>query len=145
MCFAPILNTLRPLDPNLKYCQFSRFFDFWYLDFDDSTIEISTTFHLWVSNFFFQKVSSKNSSRKKMRSISRLILFSTSIFVFFLNFPYIDVWTNFHLWVYCTIFYGTRNFSSKSMESQLSNALSNTFIALLVAEIYSFQFQKLPQ
>ena len=145
MCFAPFLNALRPLHPNLKYCQFSRFFDFWFMDFDHSTIEMSTIFHLWVPRIFFQKVSSQTSSRKKWSQSSRLILFSTLIFVIFLHFPYIDLWANFHLWVYCRIFYGPRNFSSKSLESQLSNALSNAFIALLVAEISSFQLQKVPQ
>ena len=145
MCFAPFLNALQPQDPNLKYCQFSRFFEFWFIDFDHSTIKISTNFHLWVPKFFFHKVSSWNSSRKKMWSLSRVISFPTAILVVFLHFPYIDLWANFHLWVYCRIFYGPRNFSSKSLESQLSNALSNAFIALVVLEISSFQFQKVPQ
>ena len=145
MCFAPFLNALRPLDPNLKYCQFSRFFDFRFLDFDNSTIEISTIFHLWVPKYFFQKVSSCNSFRKKILTLVCIISFPTAILVFSPNFPYIDLWANFHLWVYHRIFYGSGNFSSKSMESQLSNALSNAFIALLVAEISSFQLQKVPQ
>ena len=84
----------------------------------------------------FGQNHSKNSHFRVYRKDSSLI------FVIFRNFPYIDLWANFHLWVYCRIFYGPRNFSSKSMESQLSNALSNAFIALLVAEISSFQFQK---
>ncbi len=65
-----------------------------------------------------------------------------SHFGVFPNFTYIDLWANFHLWVYHRIFYGSENFSSKSMEPHLSNALSNTFVALLVAEISSFQFQQ---
>ena len=145
MCFAPFLNALRPLDPNLKYCQFSRFFDFGFLDFDHSTIEMSTIFHLWVQKIFFSKSITINLFQKKTSPLSRLILFSTLIFVIFLHFSYIDLWENFHLWVYCRIFYGPRNFSSKSLESQLSNALSNAFIALLLPEISSFQFQKVPQ
>ena len=145
MCFAPFLNALRPLDPNLKYCQFSRFFDFWFLDLDNSTIKISTIFHLWVPNFFFRKYHHKTLSEKKMLPLVCIISFPTAILVFSPNFPYIDLWANFHLWVYCRIFYGPRNFSSKSLESQLSNALSNAFIALLVAEISSFQLQKVPQ
>ena len=148
-CFRCVLhrflNALRPLDPNLKYCQFSRFFDFWFLDFDNSTIEISTIFHLWVPKYFFSKSIIIQLFQKQKGSVNSHYFIPYSHFGVFPQFPYIDLWANFHLWVYCRIFYGPRNFSSKSLESQLSNALSNAFIALLVPEISSFQFQKVPQ
>ncbi len=145
MCFAPCLNALRPLDPNLNFCQFSRFsiFDFWILTIRPS--KFRRFFICGFQIFCFQKVSSYTSSTNKMLRFVRIISFPTAILVFPPNFPYIDLWANFHLWVYCRIFYGPRNVSSKSMESQLSNALSNAFIALLVAEISPFQFQKVPQ
>ena len=142
MCFAPFLNTLRPLDPNLNFCQFSRFLICRFWPFDHRNVD---DFSFVSTKTKFQKVSSYNSFRNKNVRLTRIILFPTAILVFSPNFPYIDLWANFHLWVYCRIFYGPRNVSSKSMESQLSNALSNAFIALLVAEISSFQFQKLPQ
>ena len=125
-------------------------------------LSIFAIFRFWISGFWpfdhrnvddFSFVGTKNFSKSiimnrfqtKWMPLSHLNLFSTLIFVIFLHFPYIDLWANFHLWVYCRIFYGPRNVSSKSMESQLSNALSNAFIALLVAEISSFQLQKVPQ
>ncbi len=113
----------------------SGFWQFDHRNFDDFSFVGSKI-------FFFQKVSSCNSFRKKILTLVCIISFPTAILVFSPNFPYIDLWANFHLWVYHGIFYGSGNFSSKSMESHLSNALSNAFIALLVAEISSFQFQK---
>ena len=114
-------------------------FDLWVL-----TIRPSKCWRFFICGYqiFFQKVSSYSSFRKKMSRFVCIILFPTAILVFFPKFPYIDLWANFHLWVYHRIFYGSGNFSSKSMESHLSNALSNAFIALLVAEISSFQFHK---
>ncbi len=144
--FCTVFECATTSRSKFKILSIFAIFDFGFLDFDHLTINNVGDFSFVGQKcFFFQKVSTKTSSRKKTYPLSRLILFSTLIFVIFLNFPYIDLWANFHLWVYCRIFYGPRNFSSKSVESHLSNALSNAFIALLVREISSFQFQKLPQ
>ena len=118
-----------------------RFFISGFCQFDQNNFD---DFSFVGTKFFFKKYHHTTLS-EKMLTLTRIISFPTAILVFSPNFPYIDLWANFHLWVYCRIFYGPRNVSSKSMESQLSNALSNAFIALLVAEISSFQLQKVPQ
>ncbi len=143
MCFAPFLNALRPLDPNLKYCQFSRFFYFSFLDFDNSTIEISMIFHLWVP-FFFKSIIIKlfhiNYVAVSMHYLVPYSHFGVfpqfSIYRLVGEFSFVGILQNILRFPKCLI---------ESMESQLSNALSNAFIALLVAEISSFQLQKVPQ
>ena len=56
--FCTVFECATTSRSNLKYCQFSWFSIFLFVGFDHSTIEMSTIFHLWVPNFFFQKVSS---------------------------------------------------------------------------------------
>ena len=94
MCFAPFLNALRPLDPNLKYCQFSWFFDFFifgleYFDYRN------------FDNFSFVGTKKKKKKSKKISLVSFIlpmypfvhhISFCNLLFVIFDQIP------KFHLW-----------------------------------------------
>ena len=80
-----------------------------------------------------------------MSQITHLPRFCTLDFVFFLKFTNIDTCNILDcrsVAEYSTIL---KIFWLKSMCSQLSNALSNAFIAFLVPEISSLQVKKLAQ
>ena len=101
---------------------------------------ISGTIHI-----FFRKYYPKSLSEKKTSPLSRNIYFSALDFVFFTNFTNIEV---YHIFI-CR---STREysmtvkiFSSKSMISGLSNALSNASMAFLVPEKFTFEVMKLTQ
>ena len=113
-------------------------------------------FGSWISNFrigyhfgyhrvSFPKVSSSNSFSKKMSAITHLPRWSALHFVFSPKFANIAIP---HILI-CgsSIEYSTTSkiFGIKRMHSQLSNALSDVFIAYLDAEIYSFEVAKFLQ
>ena len=144
MNFAPFSSILQPLDLNLKHHQFWPFFNFGFLNFHYSTIEISTKSHLWVSNVLFSESIITNLFQKKWSPITRFNSLCTSNFVIFRVFSNIDMLKNFICRFKSEYSMVPKIIASKSMDSQLSNALSNAFIALLLAEISKFQSRKLP-
>ena len=80
-----------------------------------------------------------------MSQITHLPRFCTLDFVFFLKFAKIDT---YHILVFRSVAENSTTlkiFLLKSMGSQLSNALSNAFIAFLVPEISPHQVKKLAQ
>ena len=96
-----------------------------------------------ADNCYFRKTYHHIFLPFKMLSLIRIIFFCSIIFVFF---PQNLI---FRLWVKSTeefsrgVLTDRKVLASKSMRSQLSNALSNAFIALLVPEKSSFELQKL--
>ena len=119
--------------------QFSkmRFYDFTVKIWFQSTI-------LGTIVIFFENII-KNLFQKKTLTLSRNIYFSALDFVLFTNFTNIDVW---HIFICRSIreySMTMKIFSSKSMTSRLSNALSNASIALLVPEKFAFELVKSTQ
>ena len=94
--------------------------------------------------FCFLKASSQTSFRKKWSPITRFISLCTSNFVIFRVFSNIDMLKNFICRFKSEYSMVPKIIASKSMDSQLSNALSNAFIALLLPDISKFQSRKLP-
>ncbi len=80
--FCTVFECATTSRSKFKFLSIFAIFDFWFVDFHHSTIEMSTIFHLWVPKYFFQKVSSCNSFRKKMYSLVCIISFPTAILVF---------------------------------------------------------------
>ena len=56
--FCTVFECATTSRSKFKFLSIFAIFDFWFVDFDHSTIEMSTIFHLWVPRIFFQKVSS---------------------------------------------------------------------------------------
>ena len=99
----------------------------------------------WVPLIFFRNTYHVSYLRKKRWQLSRNIYFSALEFVFFFNFTNIDVYHIFICWLIREYSMTVKIFSSKSMISGLSNALSNASIALLVLEKFTFEVVKLTQ
>ena len=134
MCFAPFLNVLRPLHQILSRYQFLSFFTFLFVDFLILTFEmLARSSSGWVLDYFW--IDDHISSRNKMFSLTGIILFATLIFVILAQ-----IWKSC-VWVKCGeeslrwVFMNRKVLPSKSMKSQLSNALSSAPTALLAVEI----------
>ena len=100
---------------------------------------------LGTIRIFFRKYHDESLSEKKTLPLSRNIYFSALDFVFFTNFTDIDVYHIFICRLIREYSMTVKIFSSKSMISGLSNALSNASIALLVLEKFTFEVVKLTQ
>ena len=114
------------------------------MGFGNSAIQNSAIRPNIGRQLFFRKTYHHIFLPFKIYPLIRIIYFCSLIFVFF------PQNSKFRLWVKSTeefsrgVLTDRKVLASKSMRSQLSNALSNAFIALLVAEISSSQFQKSP-
>ena len=53
--FCTVFECATTSRSKFKFLSIFAIFDFLFVDFDHSTIEMSTIFHLWVPNFFFSK------------------------------------------------------------------------------------------
>ena len=51
--FCTVFECATTSRSKFKFLSIFAIFDFWFVDFDHSTIEMSTIFHLWVPNFYF--------------------------------------------------------------------------------------------
>ena len=132
-------------DQILRAVEFCSFSNFQKCDFMTLQSKYEFRVPFWVPSSFFSKISSKICFRKKTWTLSRNIYFSSIDFVFFTNFTNIDVC---HIFICRSIreySMTIKIFSSKSMASRLSNALSNASIALLVPEKFAFELVKLTQ
>ena len=100
----------------------------------------------WVPLIFFpENIILNLFQKKKTPQLSLNIQFSALDFVFFTNFTNIEVC---HIFICGSIreySVTVKIFSSQSMISRLSNALSNASIALLVLEKFTFEVVKLTQ
>ena len=136
MCFAPLMNVLRLLHQILAQYQFSSFsfffcfwfFSFWHAKCWRGVLQDEFLIILWIEHDHI-------SSGSKMFSLTRIILFPTLIFVILAQ-----IWKSCE-WVKCGkellrwVLMNRKVLSSKSMKSQLSNALSSAPIAILAVEI----------
>ncbi len=66
--FCTVFECATTSRSKFKILSIFAIFDFGFMGFDHSTIEISTIFHLWVPKFFFKKYHHKTLSEKKCRS-----------------------------------------------------------------------------
>ena len=123
---------------NVNVHHFSLFFSgFSYFDgrnFDEEFFGMSS----WQS--FGQNMTI--SLPEKNVAIRMHYFFPTLIFVIFAQISKSHLWVKSGEEFLRGVLTDRKVLASKSMESHLSNALSNAFIAFLVAEISSFQFQK---
>ena len=129
-----------------------------------STISIFIIFHFfcfWIFSFWHAKCwrgvlqdefliifwvkHDHISSRFNMWPLTRIILFPTLIFVILSQISKSCMWAKFGEEFLRWVIMIRKVLSSKSIKSQLFNALSNVSISLLVAEISSFEVQKYPQ
>ena len=122
----------------------------WFSIFENAILwlysqNMSSGYHFGYHRHLFSKISSKICFRKKTLTLSRNIYFYALDFVFFTNFTNIDVC---HIFICRSIreySMTMKIFSSKSMASRLSNALSNASIAFLVPEKLALELVKLTQ
>ncbi len=121
-------------------------FDIWKIRFYDfrPKIWVVGTF-LGTIEIFSESIIINLFQKKKMAQLTRHIRLSSRDFVFFPNFSYIDIWPIFICGSIAEYSRVSKITSSKSMKLQLSNALSNVPIALLVPEISWFEIRKSPQ
>ena len=129
-----------------------------------STISIFIIFHFfwfWIFSFWHAKCwrgvlqdefliifwvkHDHISSRFNMWPLTRIILFPTLIFVILSQISKSCMWAKFGEEFLRWVIMIRKVLSSKSIKSQLFNALSNVSISPLVAEISSFEVQKYPQ
>ena len=135
MGFASLLNVLRPYIKfyhNINFHNFSLFclwiFSFWYLKCWRGVLQDDFLIIFWIEHDHI-------SSRFNLPPITRITLFPSLIFVILSQ-----IWKS-RVFVKCGeellrwILMSRKNLSSKSMKSQLSNALSTAPIALLAVEI----------
>ena len=146
MCFAPLLNVLRPLHQILAQYQFSSFFiffcfwifSFWHAKCWRGILQDEFLIIFWVKHDHI-------SSRFNLSPITRITLFPSLIFVILSQISKSCMWAKFGEEFLRWVIMIRKVLSSKSIKSQLFNALSNVSISLLVAEISSFEVQKCPQ
>ena len=67
--FCTVFECATTSRSKFKILSIFAIFQFWVLDFDYSTIEMSTIFHLWVPKFFFSKSIIINLFQKKNSSV----------------------------------------------------------------------------
>ncbi len=54
--FCTVFECATTSTSKFKILSIFAIFDFWFMDFDHSTIEMSTIFHLWVPKFFSKSI-----------------------------------------------------------------------------------------
>ena len=146
-CFRCVLHQFRVCyDLQIEFQKKSIFcnfviFDLWVLVIRPS--KFRPPGRISADRYYFREKYDHISLPFKMLQLTRLILLCNQIFVIFAQFPQFHLWDKSDEEFSRGVLTDRKVLPSKSMRSQLSNALSNAFIALLVPEISSFELQKI--
>ena len=127
---------------NINFHHFSLFclwiFSFWHSKCWRGVLQDEFLIIFWVKHDHI-------SSRFNMWPLTRIILFPTLIFVILSQISKSCMWAKFGEEFLRWVIMIRKVLSSKSIKSQLFNALSHVSYSPLVAEISSFEVQKYPQ